>query len=492
MNAATSAVWSVGEPSSLAGTPTTIAESPSSSAESRVTSAATRSTASAALVTVNVVSGRANVPDGSLIARPTRRRPTSIPSTRTGQCYNFAVTSIFVKTLKPLKAERGEPTEKSRFSACSAVSALIVVFIAVLAGQQADRVRTEALATRASLRLEALRREADQLASQERTLLGDLRKLELERQIKIETLRQLDTEASQVEAEQAAITERLMRLQAEDDATRPDLEARLVEMYKLGQARYARLLLATSDVRRLGQAARTAAALAKLDRDRVTAHQHTLEELTSARATLDERSRRLETLRAEARSADADVARAAVARSDAIRDIDRQRDLNAQLAGELQVAQQKLQAALGTLADGSPVAEPASLPLKTFRGDLDWPVAGTIRRPFVNPAAGGTPPSNGIEIAATEGASVSAVHEGVVAFADTFSGFGNLVIVDHGAQAFSLYGNLLDIDVKKGAIVGPGQPLGTVGAALTGPAGLYFELRVDGQPVDPLQWFKKR
>jgi len=79
----------------------------------------------------------------------------------------------------------------------------------------------------------------------------------------------------------------------------------------------------------------------------------------------------------------------------------------------------------------------------------------------------------------------------VVAFAAPFSGFGNLVIVDHGAQAFSLYGNLLDIAVKEGASVGAGQPLGTVGASLTGPAGLYFELRVDGQPVDPLQWLRK-
>jgi septal ring factor EnvC (AmiA/AmiB activator) len=370
-------------------------------------------------------------------------------------------------------------------------SCLLAVPFVVLASQQDDRARTEALAARATQRMEALHREADQLALQERTLLGDLRKLELERQIKIEELRQLDAEASQVEAERAAITEKLMKLQAEDDATRPDLEARLVEMYKLGQARYARLLLSTSDLRRLGQAARTAAALAKLDRDRVAAHQLTLKDLTATRATLDERSRRLLTLRAEARRADAEVARAAQARSDAIREIDSQRDLNAQLAGELQLAQQKLQAALRALAAGSPVAEPASLPLKTFRGDLDWPIAGTVRRRFATPVAGRTP-SNGIEIAAMEGARVTAIHEGVVAFADTFSGFGNLVIVDHGAQAFSLYGNLLDIGVKKGAIVEAGQPLGTVGASLTGPAGLYFELRVDGQPVDPLQWIKKR
>ena len=71
--------------------------------------------------------------------------------------------------------------------------------------------------------MEALHREADQLALQERTLLGDLRKLEVERQIKIEDLRQLDAEGAQVEAERAATTERLTKLQDEDNATRPDL-----------------------------------------------------------------------------------------------------------------------------------------------------------------------------------------------------------------------------------------------------------------------------
>jgi septal ring factor EnvC (AmiA/AmiB activator) len=84
-----------------------------------------------------------------------------------------------------------------------------------------------------------------------------------------------------------------------------------------------------------------------------------------------------------------------------------------------------------------------------------------------------------------------AVHDGVVAFAGPFSGFGNLVIVDHGAQNFSLYGDLLDFSVAKGARVDRGQALGSAGPLPSGGTGLYFELRVDGRPVDPLQWLKK-
>ena len=86
-----------------------------------------------------------------------------------------------------------------------------------------------------------------------------------------------------------------------------------------------------------------------------------------------------------------------------------------------------------------------------------------------------------------------AVHDGIVAFADAFTGFGNLVIVDHGAQTFSLYGNLAEIEVRKGARDSrAARPSGPSALSPAGPAGLYFELRVDGQPVDPLQWLKKR
>jgi septal ring factor EnvC (AmiA/AmiB activator) len=363
-----------------------------------------------------------------------------------------------------------------------------------LLAQPPERARTEALARRATERLQALQREADQLASEEQTLIGDLRKLEIERQIKAEQFKQVDALLQEVATELTGTTDRMHQLEARDLAERPGLRARLVEIYKLGQGRYLRLLLSTADLRTVGQASRTVAALAELDRRRIAEHQRTLDEMKKTRADLDTRHRELEKLRADAQRAQAATDRAAQARSDLIRDIDRRRDLNAQLAGELQAAQQKLQAALRDLASGSPaVQEPATLlPLRPFRGDLPWPVAGVVQHKFGRPAGAGGVASNGIEIAATEGAPAHAVHDGVVAFADRFAGFGNLVIVDHGSQAFSLYGNLLDIAVKKGTHLERGQTVGTVGPSPAGAAGLYFELRVDGQPVDPLQWLRKR
>ena len=369
----------------------------------------------------------------------------------------------------------------------------ILALSAALGAEDAERARTEALVARAAVRLGVLHQEADRLASEARTLLGDLRKLELERQIKEEEFRRVDAQAHAAQVELAALDDEVRGIEAQEARERPEIQARLVELYKLGGARYLRMMLSLSDIRRVGQATRMVGALAHLDQDRIAAHQRRREELATARIALEERTRTLAALRAEAARSRAAADRAVEERNALIRDIDERRDLNAQLAGELQAAGQSLQVRLRELTEGTPVGELPGLPLKPFQGELEWPVNnGTIRERFGRTATGARASSNGIEIAAPEGAPVKAVHDGIVAFADTFAGFGKLVILDHGGQNFSIYGNLLEMAVARGARVDRGQIVGSVGPSVVGTAGLHFELRVDGRPVDPLQWLSRK
>jgi septal ring factor EnvC (AmiA/AmiB activator) len=145
------------------------------------------------------------------------------------------------------------------------------------------------------------------------------------------------------------------------------------------------------------------------------------------------------------------------------------------------------------MAKGAGAAVPA-LPLRPFRGDLEWPVLGPVVAGFGRMPAGrfGTAIArNGIEIGAKERTQVRAVHDGTVAFAAPFTGFGTLVIVDHGGAAFSLYGHLSQALVTKGAPVRRGTVVGSVGLSPGGGAALYFELRIDGRPVDPVQWLRR-
>jgi septal ring factor EnvC (AmiA/AmiB activator) len=86
---------------------------------------------------------------------------------------------------------------------------------------------------------------------------------------------------------------------------------------------------------------------------------------------------------------------------------------------------------------------------------------------------------------------VRAVGSGRVAFADWLRGFGNLLIVDHGGGYLSLYSNNESLYKQAGEPVRAGDVVAAVGA--TGgqdEPGLYFELRHQGKPFDPLAWVR--
>ena len=65
------------------------------------------------------------------------------------------------------------------------------------------------------------------------------------------------------------------------------------------------------------------------------------------------------------------------------------------------------------------------------------------------------------------------------------------MILDHGGQSYSLYGYLSSLSVERGTHVGDQTILGTVGRAPAGASALYFELRIDGEPVDPVEWLQE-
>ena len=343
-----------------------------------------------------------------------------------------------------------------------------------------DRSPAEATARRVSERIRALQAEADRLATESRTLLGDLRKLEIQRDIAAEKVKSAEAAVAQAQAAAKQTTDRLAALEQHRESQLPDIKIRLVDIYKRGRGGYARMLLDVHGVREFARAMRAVAALTTINDERMSEHRRTLTQLRQERDAMQQRARELEAAAKEADRARLASQRAVAAREALLTQIDQRRDLNAQLAGELDVAYQRLQAQLANVAAGRPT-EAVAVPLASFRGALDWPVAGRFTRA-----------RNGIEITAAEGTPVAAVHPGTVDYADTFSGFGHMVIVDHGGSYFSLYGYLGSVEVARGDRVEVGTQLGRVGTAPTGPSALYFELRVDGRSVDPLQWLKPR
>lgn len=358
--------------------------------------------------------------------------------------------------------------------------------------------QAEAQARRATDRIRALQRESDALAARERTLLGDLRGLEIERDLRREQYDQGARELARISGELDAMSARIDTLQQQARFQLPDLSGRLADLYKLGNAGYVRMLLNLEDLRDMGRAYRFVSALQSIDRQRLREYERTMDEMRRAKTSLEERQARQAAVQQDMAAARDAAGKAAARLAAMVDDIDARRDLNARFVGELQAAHQQLQQAIVSMA-GAPgqgeAAAPVALPLPAFKGDLGWPVTGRVASAFgrqTDPRFLTAVASNGVVVEAADGTPVLAVHEGTVAFAEPFTGFGNLVIIDHGNLAFSLYGHLAAIDTPVGTRVTSGQPLGTVGPLLDGTPALYFELRIDGKAVDPLQWLRKQ
>jgi murein hydrolase activator len=134
--------------------------------------------------------------------------------------------------------------------------------------------------------------------------------------------------------------------------------------------------------------------------------------------------------------------------------------------------------------------------LDALRGKLDWPTQGRVTAPFgkyQHPEFAAEVVRKGIDIDAPIGEEIKAVEKGTVVYADRFSGYGKMVIVDHGERYYTIYGHLSEILKKTGDEVRRGEVLGRAGDSdsLAG-AKLYFEMRKDGRSVEPVPWFKKQ
>lgn len=139
---------------------------------------------------------------------------------------------------------------------------------------------------------------------------------------------------------------------------------------------------------------------------------------------------------------------------------------------------------------------PGPVDFESMRGKLEYPVRGEVTAAFGktrHPEFTAELFRKGIDIAASLGEEIRAVEGGKVVFADRFSGYGKMMIVDHGQRYYTIYAHLADLLKHAGDPVRRGEPIGTVGDSdsLEG-VRLYFEIRKGGKPLDPLPWFKKR
>ena len=130
--------------------------------------------------------------------------------------------------------------------------------------------------------------------------------------------------------------------------------------------------------------------------------------------------------------------------------------------------------------------------IRRFKGALPWPAPGRVVQSFGRhhlPKYATYTLCNGVRLDVPSGTPVTAVFGGVVAYAQHFKGYGNMVVVDHGNQVFSLAAGLATIFVRVDQRVGMGLQLG-LAPPPSAEGNLYLEMRVGGRPEDPQRWLQ--
>ena len=310
-----------------------------------------------------------------------------------------------------------------------------------------------------------------------------------------ETHRRLDD----LQGEREELADEIVTLERRRDlleAERADqveaLNIQLDALYRLGQSPQLKLLLNQDDPARLDRLQHYLNQLSRARNARLDELARLDTALGETRRGLEARGERLDVLAAELAERSSDLAAQMRERGELVAQLDARHDSEQSRLAALKQDRHDAERVLRQVQEELARLErpPPSTAIEQTRGDLPWPVQGSVASRF---RAGDGVHRNGILIQAAEGTPIRAVHAGRVVFADWMRGFGNLLIIDHGDQVMTLHAHLQQFGVQVGQAVSRGDVLGAVGTSggHQRPA-LYFEVRRGGDPIDPQSWIATR
>lgn len=385
--------------------------------------------------------------------------------------------------------------------------ACVLLALAGTARAQKNPAGVEDLQQQAAERRKELTQLKDLLAEEQERLEQVSKK---EKSV-LDLLESTERELSRLQREEKNLSERIGKLESditenrratkqkrsELEKVRAVLAKRIVGLYKLGPTGSMRVLLSSASLTDLQRQRHSLGIILEQDAQRVEEYKRLLNELAKLEIELEEQKVELEAKQSKLQeNRDA----ALVERNNRlkiVRSVQREKANYVQVVSELDEQSKRLELLLETI--GKRIRSQAliqdkqgSLNFADYRGSLLPPVPGKVLSRFgrsVNERFGTVTFNNGVEFAAKPGANIEAVFGGVVIFADRFKGYGNLIIIDHGDNFYSLYAHCRDLKKQVGDPIEAREIVATVGdsGSLKGPS-CYFEIRERGQALDPGGW----
>lgn len=277
---------------------------------------------------------------------------------------------------------------------------------------------------------------------------------------------------------------RVEALEAELEQARSGLRSRLRALYRLGGFGYMRLLLAVEPGSDPLEAVRSLRYLARRDADAVDRFVVAGRRLGAERDLLTAKYREAEDWASQEGQRRTALAGLQRRQSTMLAELRRESDRLAAEADQLRDKERKLTSLLDRLAGDAGLEGD---PIQSYRGVLDWPAPGKVRVGFGtvrDPRYRTRLPHHGIDIALDHRSPVRTVYPGKVLFAGPFEGYGSMVVVLHPGRVFTVYGGLESLRATPDDVLSLGDAVGLASSSL------YFEIRVENRPEDPLRWLR--
>lgn len=320
-----------------------------------------------------------------------------------------------------------------------------------------------------------------------------LREAELEVSTVRQAIQAIESEISATNDNLDALNEQLAELQANKELAESELAESLRAAYIAGDNNSLKILLNGESLSDAARMLHYAGSLSRYQLSRIEAFQNTLLELDQVNSELQAQLANLEAQQTELQSQELALNNARDVRAEALAALTRDISSRNQELAQLQINQAELEELIAEIARAMEgIRSFDDVPdFAASRGQMPMPISGTVVSRFGSDYGAGSLRRQGVVIASSEGTPVRAVHPGQVVFADWLRGAGLLVIIDHGGGFMSLYGRNEALSSQAGDWVDAGDVLATSGRGGEGnTSGLYFEIRRNGQALDPEAWLQ--
>lgn len=306
-------------------------------------------------------------------------------------------------------------------------------------------------------------------------------------------VRQTQAQLAELEQQRSALIVARDRLETEQQKQRQTLEIMLVQAYRAQRSGELKLWLSPGSMSEQARLKRLFDDFSEAQRQQLMGYLETLADLDQVRTELAAQTTTQQQMLAQLTAAQEQLVTQRAQRQDRLVEVAAQITTQEQALAARQAERAELERLISAMEARLSALEwqLEQRPIEELRGQLSHPVVGDLLQRFGQRSGRANLPSEGVLFAANDGDRVSAVHEGRVVFADYLKGYGLLLILDHGEGYLSLYGRNQGLMRDMGDWVQAGEVIAEVGN--TGgfnQTGLYFELRLHGRPLDPMQWLR--